>query len=215
MVNFLPNPISPFKLKLQLFLLLRNQNQIKLWSQEQLELLKSAIRFFEIKLIFLWFKNRKNASFLFNPRSTPQKVHWMDIALELSKATEGIFNLKTDKQCKERWFNHLSPFLNRYSVKLFLFSKSLKFDRNIWTIQDDIKLMSLNLEFPKEWAKISRSFAGRTQHQIKNRVIGLLAKTMKLNRELIRIIVNKDQHFMFVYDTLSQLKEEMKKIKET
>ena len=68
--------------------------------------------------------------------------------------------------------------------------------------------MSLNLEYPKEWAKIARSFKGRTQHQIKNRFFCLLTKNSGFNRKVIRQIVNKDQHFMLVYDILTMLKDE-------
>lgn len=67
--------------------------------------------------------------------------------------------------------------------------------------------MSLNLEYPKEWAKIARSFKGRTQHQIKNRFFCLLIKNSNFNRKVIHQIVNKDQHFMLVYDILTMLKE--------
>lgn len=71
--------------------------------------------------------------------------------------------------------------------------------------------MTLNLEFHKEWAKIARSFPGRTQHQIKNRFFVLLAKKTNLNREIIRKIVNKNQHFMLVYETLNNLRENKEK----
>ena len=71
--------------------------------------------------------------------------------------------------------------------------------------------MSLNLEYHKEWAKIARSFKGRTQHQIKNRFFCLLAKNTNLPRNVIRQMVNENQHFMIVYDTLSSLKEKIQK----
>ena len=67
--------------------------------------------------------------------------------------------------------------------------------------------MSLNLELHKEWSKIAKSFPGRTQHQIKNRFFALLTKKTNLNREIIRQIVNKNQHFRLVYDTLNSLRE--------
>lgn len=51
--------------------------------------------------------------FLFQPRSNYLKVSWSDIAFEFSKEIQKTCCLKTDKQCKERWFNHLSPFLNK------------------------------------------------------------------------------------------------------
>ena len=61
--------------------------------------------------------------FLFQPRSNCMclKVSWSDIAFEFNKEVQSIFCLKTDKQCKERWLNHLSPFLNKLH---FLFFKN-------------------------------------------------------------------------------------------
>ena len=67
--------------------------------------------------------------------------------------------------------------------------------------------MSLNLEYPKEWAKMARSFKGRTQHQAKNRFFCLLIKNSDFNRKVIHQIVNNDQHFMLVFDILNMLKE--------
>lgn len=79
--------------------------------------------------------------------------------------------------------------------------------RNEWSRQEDIKLMSLHLEFHKEWAKIARAFPGRTQHQIKNRFFSVLAKRSQVKREIIRQIVSKNQQFLLVYETLNCLKE--------
>ena len=45
------------------------------------------------------------------------------------------------------------------------------------------------LEFqknPKSWAKISRKFPGRTQHQIKNRYFAVLAKECGFSREKLK-----------------------------
>jgi len=45
--------------------------------------------------------------------------------------------LKTSKNCRERWFNHLDP--------------SLKKD---WSVDEDIRLMTFVKEHGKKWAKI-------------------------------------------------------------
>lgn len=39
---------------------------------------------------------------------------------------------------------------------------------------------------PKKWAKISRKFPGRTQHQIKNRYFAILAKECGFSRQNLR-----------------------------
>ena len=40
-------------------------------------------------------------------------VKWSIVAGELCRKTEDIRMFKTEKQCKERWLNHLNPFLNK------------------------------------------------------------------------------------------------------
>ena len=72
--------------------------------------------------------------------------------------------------------------------------------------------MTENLKNPKEWAQISRMFPGRTQHQIKNRFICLLAKTSGLSREKIRISINQNLFFGLIYHALEMFKDEELKI---
>jgi len=48
------------------------------------------------------------------------------------------------------------------------------------------------LEKSKQWAKITRKFPGRTQHQIKNRYFALLTKELGLSREKIRDFTKRD-----------------------
>lgn len=42
-----------------------------------------------------------------------RNVRWMVIARELCQRLGDIKEFKTGKQCKERWLNHLSPYLKR------------------------------------------------------------------------------------------------------
>jgi cytochrome b involved in lipid metabolism len=65
-----------------------------------------------------------------------------------------------------------------------------------------------NLKKPKEWAKISRSFPGRTQHQIKNRFICLLTKTSGFGREKIRNLINNNVFFGLIYQALEKFRDE-------
>ena len=73
-------------------------------------------------------------------------------------------------------------------------------------MEEDIILMMENLSNPKEWAKISKRFPGRTQHQIKNRFICLLCKETGLKREKIWEILNENTFFGLVYRILQDLK---------
>jgi len=41
------------------------------------------------------------------------KVKWAKISYELNKNTSLSQDFKKDSQCRERWFNHLNPYLNR------------------------------------------------------------------------------------------------------
>lgn len=43
---------------------------------------------------------------------------WSQISQEFNKNFEQMRFFRTEKQCKERWFNHLSPFLNKYFLIL-------------------------------------------------------------------------------------------------
>jgi len=40
-------------------------------------------------------------------------IKWSKVAMDLSKAAR-TSSFKTSKQCRERWLNHLNPFLNKY-----------------------------------------------------------------------------------------------------
>ena len=67
--------------------------------------------------------------------------------------------------------------------------------------------MEESLLHPKKWAKISRIFFGRTQHQIKNRFISLLSKGTGLTREKIRKLINKNQLNSLISRILEELRE--------
>ena len=93
--------------------MLKEIHRITKWYKNQEELLKSAIRLISKKENYKKYF-RKIAPFLYNLKQNSEKVPWTGIALECSKGIENIFHFKTDKQCKEKWLNHLNPLLNRY-----------------------------------------------------------------------------------------------------
>ena len=64
-------------------------------------------------------------------------------------------------------------------------------------------------ENPKIWAKISRKFKGRTQHQIKNRVILILSKELSLAKEKIREFIKKNCLYGPIAIALDALKSRM------
>ena len=119
------------------------------------------------------------------------KVSWSKVSYEMDKGLERIFLLKTEKQCKERWFNHLTPFLNKSIKKKKILFFNQKKNRKKWTLDEDIILMREFIENNKKWAKIARKFNGRTQHQIKNHFFALLNKELDLSREKLKELISR------------------------
>jgi len=103
-----------FKLKFKLFNYLKPGFQTKYWNAKQDELLRLTIRLFlilqnEINYKFLKIRNFYPQVFL----GSQSKLNWAKISFEISKELENLNLFKTGKQCKERWLNHLNPFLNK------------------------------------------------------------------------------------------------------
>lgn len=72
---------------------------------------------------------------------------------------------RNTRQCKERWFNYLSP-----NVKTLP-----------WTPEEDEQLKELHKEYGSKWVKISHFFPSRTDTNIKSRwmVLQRLQKTLE------------------------------------
>lgn len=62
-------------------------------------------------------------------------------------------NNRTERQCKERWENYLSPTINRTP----------------WTPEQDAFLIQLHQSLGSKWVMLSKFFPGRTDAQVKNR----------------------------------------------
>jgi hypothetical protein len=74
---------------------------------------------------------------------------------------------KSERQCKERWFNYLSPLLNTEP----------------WTVEEDNLLLAKYAEFGSKWVKISRFFPRRTDSMVKNR-FGILSRFAKKQKKI-------------------------------
>ncbi|KAA8497238.1 Myb-related protein B [Porphyridium purpureum] len=70
---------------------------------------------------------------------------WTAIAAELSP-------LRTGKQCRERWMNHLDP----------------KLRKGNWTPEEDERIIELHAIFGNSWANIARALPGRSDNIVKN-----------------------------------------------
>ena len=65
---------------------------------------------------------------------------------------EGLVD-RTGKQCRERYHNHLQPFIQKKE----------------WTEEEDRQIVELQAKFGNQWAKIAKFLPGRSDNAVKNR----------------------------------------------
>lgn len=90
---------------------------------------------------------------------------------------------RNQRQCKERWFNYLSPNIS------FL----------PWSIEEDQKLIRLHEEFGAKWVKIAQYFPSRTDTNIKNRWMVLQRQK---NRKLKKNEIMKEKQEIENHQTI-------------
>lgn len=62
-------------------------------------------------------------------------------------------NGRIGKQCRERWFNHLDPNINKTK----------------WNASEDQLIIELHIQHGNKWSLISKCLQGRTDNAVKNR----------------------------------------------
>ena len=77
--------------------------------------------------------------------------HWSTIAKTLNSMYNN--NIRKGKHCRERWYNHLNPEINKGE----------------WSFEEDILLLKQQKITGNKWSNISRLLTGRTENSVKNR----------------------------------------------
>ena len=119
-----------------------------------------------ISILNIFFNNRKHQT---NPKFKPS---WLKISNEFNQFPF-ISQIRTPAHCQERWKNTLRT----------------QYQRGNWDANDDGKIIAFVMKFGTKWSKLARLFAGRTEHNIKNRFFSILSRELeKPIREIKRSI---------------------------
>lgn len=89
---------------------------------------------------------------------TEGKKKWGVIASAINQQFHKGLKVRTGKQCKERWNNHINPLI----------------DRGDWTALDDLHLLESHKKLGNRWSVIAKELKNRTDSSIKNRIKSLL-----------------------------------------
>ena len=91
---------------------------------------------------------------------------WSQIAKAINHQFHNQVKVRTGKQCKEKWFNHLSPEINR----------------GPWSCKEDLAILLGYLRYGNRWSLVAKSVSNRLESAVKNRVKSLINKEKQLLR---------------------------------
>jgi hypothetical protein len=89
--------------------------------------------------------------------------HWSSVAKEHNLRFHSGKPIRKGKNCRERWFNHLNPDLQKGQ----------------WSAEEDELVLQKHMEIGNKWSEIAKLLPGRTENQVKNRFYSLKKKSEK------------------------------------
>ena len=92
--------------------------------------------------------------------------NWISIATSLNEKVHKGLPIRQGKQCRERWFNHLSPSLQKGK----------------WSGNEDLTILEKQKEIGNRWSEIASLLDGRTENQVKNRFKSLMRKMKTMDK---------------------------------